>query len=84
MNIILPTIHANGTGRDTLRESYAVAAHAVFKAIKAVEAVELNGRDYYPQGTNAFPLARTEHEARLAKLAEVRAELLKIFEHCEG
>jgi len=81
-SITLPTIHLNGTSRTALKESYWEAATALFQAIKVVEAVELNGRDYYPQGPNAFPKAREEHEKRLKKLAEVRAELVEIVDHC--
>lgn len=52
--MILPTIHANGTPRQTLKDGYLAAYSGVLKAMAALAQVELNARDYYPQGDEAF------------------------------
>ena len=66
----IPTIHLNGTGFITLRDEYAAAYDAIDKAIDALAAATLNGRDYYPQSDGAFYKARDERQAALEKLRE--------------
>jgi hypothetical protein len=66
----VPTIHLNGTGFTTLRNEYAAAYDAIDKAIDALVKAELNGRDFYPQGPDAFYRARDERQAALDKLRE--------------
>jgi len=66
----IPTIHLNGTGFTTLRDSYANAYNAIGKAIDALVRAEMNGRDFYPQGPGAFYRARDERQAALDKLRE--------------
>ena len=66
----VPTIHLNGTGFTTLRDGYANAYDAIDKAIDALVKAELNGRDFYPQGPDAFYKARDERQAALDKLRE--------------
>ena len=66
----IPTIHLNGTGFTTLRDEYAAAYDALDKAVEALAAATLNGRDYYPQGSDAFYKARDERQAALDKLRE--------------
>ena len=66
----IPTIHLNGTGFTTLRDEYAAAYDAIGKAVDALVAATLNGRDYYPQPDGAFYKARDERQEALAKLRE--------------
>lgn len=66
----VPTIHLNGTGFTTLRDEYAAAYDAIDKAIDALVKAELNGRDYYPQGPDAYYKARDERQVALDKLRE--------------
>jgi hypothetical protein len=66
----IPTIHLNGTGFTTLRDEYAAAYDAIDKAMDALVKAELNGRDFYPQGPDAFYKARDERQAALDKLRE--------------
>lgn len=66
----IPTIHLNGTGFTTLRDEYAAAYDAIDKAIDALAATTLNGRDYYPQSAGAYYQARDERQAALDKLCE--------------
>ena len=66
----IPTIHLNGTGFITLRDEYAAAYDAINKAIDALAKAELNGRDYYPQGLDAYYKARDERQTALDSLRE--------------
>lgn len=76
--MIIPTIHLNGTSRDTLLEQVTDAYSAVKAAIAAVQQAAPNGRDYYPQGNDAIGTAMREHADRIRKLTEVANELEEI------
>jgi hypothetical protein len=78
--LTFPTVHMNGTGRQDLLDQYLTAANAVTAARHALHDTYPNGRDYYPQGPEAIQHAMNEHEARLERLAAVRAELLALAE----
>lgn len=78
----LPSIHLNGSSADSLAESYQHAASELGTALNALSNVELNGRDYYPQGNDAFKLAVAEHEERIRKLRAIAAEVQIIADHC--
>jgi uridylate kinase len=80
-DIVLPIVHSNGTGRDTLTTEYQAALDAAKEARKALVAVTVNGRDYYPAGPDAFRKAQHEHELQLGKLTEVCDHLERILEH---
>jgi hypothetical protein len=58
----IPTIHLNGTSFTDLRDGYAAAYDAIDKAIDALANAESNGRDFYPQGPDAFYLHRKERD----------------------
>lgn len=68
----IPTIHLNGTGFTTLRDEYAAAYDAIDKAIDALAAATLNGRDFYPQGPGSYHQARDERQAALDKLQKAK------------
>jgi hypothetical protein len=74
-----PTIHLNGTGKTDLRDEYAAALDAIDKAIDALAAATLNGRDYYPQVEGAYQQARSERDAAFTQLRQAHkyvAEML--------
>jgi len=71
----LPTIHLNGTSADSLLDSLGAAADALEAAYQALKQTAPNGRDYYPQGPAAMGAARSEHEARLKKIDQVKDEI---------
>lgn len=77
-----PSIHLNGTSRGDLFDAYVDATVAVEAAIDAVAKAYPHGRDYYPQGDDAFDKARAEHNARLEALNKVANELHRLSEHC--
>ncbi len=76
--ISIPMIHLNGTGYDSLLADNASAQHAVMLAIESMNAASPHGRDYYPRGDEALPIAIKEHEARVRALQGVLKELVVI------
>jgi hypothetical protein len=66
----IPTVHLNGTGFTDLRDGYAAAYDAIDKAIDALGKAELNGRDFYPQGPDAYYQARKERNEAFENLSK--------------
>ena len=77
-DLAIPTVHLNGTSRDSLIDGLCDAGHVVIDAMKALADAAPNARDYYVQGDDAYGIARTQHEERLAKLKSVYDELAAI------
>jgi hypothetical protein len=75
MTYTLPTIHLNGTGRDTLREEYHHAYKSVCAASDAFCDSTFNARDFYPQGPAAFSQARAERDAVLDHFGAIKQYL---------
>jgi len=76
-----PTIHMNGTPRSHLLDALCDAGNALADAIRKLAEAGPNGRDYYPQGTDAYGKAATEHQSRMDRLGSVQAELMELAEH---
>jgi hypothetical protein len=76
-----PTIHLNGTGAEALLLGYEAAGGALRAAMDALEEAGPNARDYYPQGSDAFPRAAREHASRVERLRSVLAEIGDLHEH---
>ncbi len=81
--IILPCLHLNGTGPETLKEGYLAAYRATKKAREALTNVEFNARDYYPLGDDAWTRARAARDEQLADLDRIAADLMTILEHVQ-
>jgi hypothetical protein len=75
MELAIPTIHVNGTSRDSLLEDFCAAIDAIHDAGRKLARATPNGRDYYTQGPAAILSAMAQHEARMAKLKSIAAEL---------
>lgn len=75
-----PTIHLNGTGRDSLIEQQCNAARSLRAALEALGEAAPNARDYYPQGGDAYPAARAEHESRVSRVRAVLEEVEALAE----
>lgn len=71
----LPTIHSNGTSKESLIEDLCKASHAIDAAYVALKLTAPNGRDYYPQGPAALEKAIAEHNDRLRRLDVVKNEV---------
>ena len=76
--LMVPTIHMNGTSRESLIEQLCNAVDAMHDAGKLLAAAAPNGRDYYPQGNDAIYKASKDHEARMASLRKIIDELSAI------
>lgn len=70
---ILPTIHSNGTSKDSLLDE----ACAALRAIEAAQAAipHPNGRDYYPQGPTVTTKAIDQSNGWRKRLNDLYAEL---------
>jgi len=66
----IPTIHLNGTNAAALRDEYAAAYDALKKAREAFASTICNGRDFYPQGCEAYYKARDERAEAFDHLDE--------------
>lgn len=73
--MIVPTIHLNGTSREGLLEPLEVAYSSIREMEDAFQKTVPNGRDYYPQGPEAYEAARKQHLDQALKLQEVRKYL---------
>jgi hypothetical protein len=80
MTLVIPTIHLNGTPKDSLIDALCVAVNSLHQAGKDLAATAPNGRDYYPQGNGAINTAIDQHAARMQKLSDVIRELEVIAE----
>ena len=79
--MMLPSIHLNGTSKESLFEDNRDAMFAIQEAIAALIKAAPHGRDYYPQGPGAYAKARDEHMARLAALGKIADDLHNIALH---
>lgn len=79
---VLPTIHLNGSSPARLRDDYTAARNAVEDALRKIAAIGLNGRDYYPQGNQAYQKAQLQMTSQLERLTSVRTELERLEMHC--
>ena len=77
----LPTIHLNGTDPRDLLQDVLDALTAIREAIRALDKTAPNGRDYYPQGSDALGLAHGEYFDRREHLCVVVRELEQIAEY---
>lgn len=60
--IQLPTIHLNGTGRKALAKDYDEAAEKLQDFLTAWRKIEFHSRDYYVDGTEAWPRALEQRQ----------------------
>lgn len=88
--MIAPLIHSNGTNGGTLLAEYATAIIALDRALREMENISVNGRDYYPRDLadsmpngSAFRTARREYLDRHFKLESVLSELREVYADIE-
>jgi len=80
MKLAVPTIHLNGTSRASLVEDLCEAYSAINAALDKLKRTSPNGRDYYPQGSEAMTAAQDQHQTRMRKLTDVMSEIEQIVE----
>ena len=79
-----PTIHLNGTGAKTLLDGYLEAIHQLGQALNAINNIEFNARDYYPQGSSAWGVAESEMEDRKAGIMRAKLDFEDIAERIQA
>lgn len=86
-----PTVHLNGSSRESLSSGYEKAANAVQAAMDALSETAPNARDYYVQsgkgaGSHATPFdqAVAEYTYRMAALQRVYDELAALWESVQA
>ena len=78
--LIVPTVHLNGTSKNALLEQRQKAWDAINKAFWALNEGCPNARDFYVQDDGAFTRAANRHRARLDQLKAISDELLEEYE----
>lgn len=74
-DLVLPTVHLNGTSRSMLAEGYQYAYRKVADAIESLYGIEFNARDYYVKEPGAWETARRQRAEAFAHLHAVHAYL---------
>jgi hypothetical protein len=74
-----PSVHLNGTSRESLSEGYARAFEALDAARERLAETCPNARDYYVQGPDAHRAAMREHESRVERLTSIQNEIEELF-----
>jgi hypothetical protein len=81
VDVVMPTIHLNGTSGDALLKAVQDAGVALNVALTALQETAPNARDYYVQADpKAFTHASNDHEKRLGRLEAVQCELEALAE----
>lgn len=74
-DLIIPTVHLNGTSEVGLIEPLMKARNAVIDAARALNAAAPHARDYYVQGDWVYNLAKGQHVQRYVILHNMIDEL---------
>lgn len=79
----LPTIHMNGTGKETLEREYEAAAEALENFTQKFQSITCHPRDYYVQedGQANYQKAVNERREIFAKLREIDAYITEVRLH---
>ncbi len=82
--LIAPTVHLNGTSRESLMQSYHDAYATIEAALTMLGETAPHPRDYYVHPTpNAFDAAREQYTTRVRLLRSVQDELMFLYEAVE-
>lgn len=79
VQLVAPTVHLNGTGRDDLLDALETAHEALTAAHDALRKTAPNGRDYYVQKIGNLEKAIDEHTDRMRRIMHVEAEIAAII-----
>jgi hypothetical protein len=75
----IPTVHLNGTAGADLKREYHAAYKAIDAAIDALGAATSNGRDFYPQGPDAYSHHRQERNIAFNQLRAAQKHVEEIL-----
>lgn len=73
-----PTIHLNGSDKQSLLNEYIAAADAIRDAVAAFNNIDFNARDYYVQGNDAFRAASKEIDEHFHNLKKADTYLMDV------
>ena len=79
-DVVIPTVHINGTSKSTLHTSLSHARRTLLAAVEALKETEPHGRDYYMHGRETFKSAQDAYVGRLDRLESVYNEVCEILE----
>lgn len=74
-----PTIHLNGTYGPQLITEWRLAKDGLLTASRAVACIDINARDYYPQGEGAYGEAIERLNKMNDTLAALYAEVSEVY-----
>jgi hypothetical protein len=81
VQVVLPIVHLNGTGCETLVNQRLSLYHALQNAIEKLRQMAPNGRDYYVQ-PGLYEQALAQHDRRMAVLGamlqEIETEIIEL------
>lgn len=78
-----PTIHLNGSSRETLQQGFEKAYRAINAAQEAFAECAPNARDYYVQGPDAYRRASAEYVRHAEAIRAALDYALEQFDACE-
>jgi len=78
-DVVIPTVHLNGTGQEGLEKQVKAALTAVREAQDKLRAMMPHGRDYYVQAEGSTAKARSDHYDRIVLVASVEEDLTAIY-----
>lgn len=81
MQLIVPTVHLNGTSGSVLEEQLCNVLVALRAALEFANEATPNARDYYVQGEGAFEAAQNQHTRRVEQLQAVRREYAEMLDN---
>ena len=77
MNMPMPTVHLNGTSRDSLVKQRRDIIDALGDVETAIRQAWPHGRDYYTQGPDALPAAQQVWRERWNLVADLQEEIVQ-------
>jgi len=81
MPITIPFIHSTGTGPQCLLDDNLNARNAIEDALRVIQKMEFNARDYYPV-EGSWDKAKAERLTHIESLRNASQYFLAIAEHC--
>jgi hypothetical protein len=78
---IVPTIHLNGTARETLITEYETTVRSLNVAISDMLAATCHPRDFYVQqdGTQLYEAFRAKRQQQVVQLEKIRDDMYEIL-----